>query len=743
VTLWNYESLLKDLTKKPQPKTASEFIVSDSIDDKSSALDISANLKASFLGGLIDVGGSAQYLHNTKKSKQQARVTIQYKTTTRYEQLNHLERENVTYPAVFEQGTATHMITAILYGSQAFFVFDREVSSMETVKDIEGSLHATLTKEISIGGEAKVKLTEEEKENALKFSCKFHGDYSLERNPVTFQDAVKVYETLPKLLGEDGEKAVPVRVWLYPLTKLDTKAAKIVREISLTLIFDAEKILEELNEIQMQSNDLAKNPMAETFPDIQEFKNLCKQHRQTFQKELARVLPSIPVGGEEEGTLGELLTSINQSPFNSQRLCEFLDTKKREMSFIKSYLTILNKKDKGDKDKGDKDKGDKDKGDKDKGDKNKDKIKVISSQNKLEEIVLDQRNVKVVSFVFTSLHEEEPFLLSLQKKFSQESDKSTKSSPGYQSNEKVRFVVASIPDVVTPGASIYLYEDGELVNKNFELPSKSFPYLINEVRHDSIQLKFQSAEYGKAAISNYLVEYKVAGEENWKTVRTEDTRETFLLKDLPPNTEYQFQYSACCKLGFSKRSDLSPPIKTLPTSPPEKLRMVTAASSVISVAWVSPSIIASGVVVKEYKVEYRTVEAGAGKDQWTEKRTGRKTEFYPIEGLKPQMAYRIQVLAVCDNGALGVPSEELEVSTSQEEEDADNVAHQLLQKTSLVEDRQPLMFALPLEKVSSDASTSCLVYQLGEKNPEVPNKVILVMGVTGCGKTTLINGMIN
>ncbi|KAG8148135.1 hypothetical protein E2320_022829 [Naja naja] len=35
------------------------------------------------------------------------------------------------------------------------------------------------------------------------------------------------------------------------------------------------------------------------------------------------------------------------------------------------------------------------------------------------------------------------------------------------------------------------------------------------------------------------------------------------------------------------------------------------------------------------------------------------------------------------------------------------------------------------------------MYQLGKENPEVANKVILVMGATGCGKTTLINGMIN
>ncbi|KAG8148190.1 hypothetical protein E2320_022659, partial [Naja naja] len=211
-----------------------------------------------------------------------------------------------------------------------------------------------------------------------------------------------------------------------------------------------------------------------------------------------------------------------------------------------------------------------------------------------------------------------------------------------QSSKNVCFVVASLPDVDTPGASIYLYEDGELVSKNFELPSKPLPFLISEVRHDSIQLKFQPGDHGRVAVSSYISWYKIAEEENWKTIKTEDAGELFLLKDLPSNTEYQLQYSAYCKLGFSKRSDWSPPIKTLPTSPPEKLRMVTVAFSVISVAWMSPSIISSGVMVKEYKLEYRTVEIECGNDQWTEKRTGNKTEFYSIEGLKSQTAYRIR-----------------------------------------------------------------------------------------------------
>ncbi|XP_078234391.1 verrucotoxin subunit beta-like isoform X2 [Pogona vitticeps] len=392
ITLWDLDSLQKDLCIKPQPKTEFEVIASDSIDDKASALNVSASLKASFLGGLVEVGGSAKYLNDTKKSKQQARVTLQYRMTTKYEQLtmSHLGPQNISYPAVFEHGTATHVVTAILYGAQAFFVFDRAVSSSESVQEIEGSLQVVIGKIVSIKGEADIQMNEKEKSHAENFSCKFYGDFSLENNPSSFQDAMRVYATLPKMMGTDGEKAVPVRVWLYPLTMLDSKAAKMVREISTALIFDAQKVLEQLNDINMRCNDLEKDPITDTFPEIKGkirgFKDLCKQHRQTFQKQLATILPSIRGGGKEERALVDLLMSVNQSPFNSKRLDEFLDSKKREVNLVKSYLSILSGEE----------------------------IETVSSQSRLEEIVLDPQNEFVISFTFTSLHDEEPFLSTLQ-----------------------------------------------------------------------------------------------------------------------------------------------------------------------------------------------------------------------------------------------------------------------------------------------------------------------------------------
>ncbi|KAG5282931.1 hypothetical protein AALO_G00036310, partial [Alosa alosa] len=128
ITLWDQVELQRNRSVKKQNNTEFNVTTSDSIEEKSDSLKISGSLKLSLLGGLVDVGGSAKYFQDTKKSHKQARVTLQYKTTTKFETLTmaHLGCGQVSHPNVFEDDTATHVVTAILYGAGAYFVFDRE-----------------------------------------------------------------------------------------------------------------------------------------------------------------------------------------------------------------------------------------------------------------------------------------------------------------------------------------------------------------------------------------------------------------------------------------------------------------------------------------------------------------------------------------------------------------------------------------------------------------------------------------
>ncbi|XP_032658939.1 stonustoxin subunit alpha-like [Chelonoidis abingdonii] len=685
ITLWGIEALKKDVETMPKHNTEFQIIASDSIEDKASALSLSGSLKASLLGGMVGVGGSAAFLNDTKKSKNQARVALHYSVTSRFEHLtmSQLGTENVSYPAVFDQGTATHVVTAVLYGAQAFFVFDREVSSSESMQEIEGEMKLMIEKIPKVSGRAEVSGEKGNKaeEKAENFSCTFYGDFALENNPVTYQDAMGVYSTLPKRLGVSGENTVPVRVWLYPLSKLDSRAAQLMREISSVLVYDAQSAMEHLTECDVRCNDMVKDRMATTFPEIQrklqQFRDLCKQHRQTFQKELARTLPSIRGGRAEEGALVEILTNKEQSPYSTQRINEFLDKKQEEMDFVNSYLAEL------------------------------EEVEVVSSRSELQRIVLSHRHNCVVCLALTSLHNEESYLselnLWLRRQFvknihvpalASSACETPKSKQWFEdeeirrkarqavksfsdfarvnkSNGKTRLIVASVPDKDNPGASIYLYEDGDVVSTNFEFPSKPFPLLCDGIRHDRVQLTFNPAAYGRAAISGYWAEYRIVGQENWTAVNVNNTQVTFTVTGLCANTEYQFQYAAVSKPGLSESSDMSDPVKTLPpTSPPGKPVTDTVDSSAISLSWESPSVTGDGVSVREYKVEYKE-KAGdmsqEGKGKWLERRTGDRTESCTIDGLRPETPYRFQVSAVCADGAVSDPSEETLISTLKED----------------------------------------------------------------------------
>ena len=60
-----------------------EFIFSDSISDKFNKLGVSAELKASFLGGLFTVGGHGKYLSDEKKSARSVKSSLFYNSNTK------------------------------------------------------------------------------------------------------------------------------------------------------------------------------------------------------------------------------------------------------------------------------------------------------------------------------------------------------------------------------------------------------------------------------------------------------------------------------------------------------------------------------------------------------------------------------------------------------------------------------------------------------------------------------------
>ncbi|KAL7859410.1 hypothetical protein SRHO_G00145570 [Serrasalmus rhombeus] len=568
VTLWNKDSLKKDMYESWQPKTDLKFSASDSLSEKTNFLDVNASLKASFLGGLVEVGGSAKYLRDSKSSTHQSRCTMLYSQTTKFEQLTMTHLGHITYPQVFEQKTATHVVTAVLYGAQAFMVFDHMASTAEDQQKVEGNVNAVVKKipSLSIEGQADLKMNDDEKKLADEISVTFHGDFRLEKNPLTYQEALTVYKTLPSLLSDKENFGVPIKVWLYPLVLLNSEAASLVRDISTSLVTKAEHIVEQLGEVERRCNDLVGSRNVQDFSvlktRLQTFQDYHSDYKAVFQKALCKVLPDIRGGGKEEQALAEIIAIHNKAPFTANKLNEWLENITTELQILSSYT-------KGLKD-----------------------IRVLTSLGQLNAILFDPEVDVVVCLAFTSLTNEDQFLETLNKFLSSRDFKKLKNfnfeeqnssqmswftsfdisqsmrenlslfksfSKANKNDERIQFVIASIPDLNNPGSSIYLYEKGRHTDSRFKPVSKPPP----PTQDGGKSLKLQMSPTGETV--SYRVEYrpidaadagaKTDQGEKWETRDAPDAQESFTLMGLQPGDPYWVRYRAVSKVGVSEASE--------------------------------------------------------------------------------------------------------------------------------------------------------------------------------------------
>ncbi|XP_056090351.1 neoverrucotoxin subunit beta-like [Rhinichthys klamathensis goyatoka] len=577
VTLWDKKSLTEDLDTRPQPMTDVKFSSSDSLSSKSSLLDVSDSLKASFLGGLVEVGGSAKFLRDTKSSNQQSRVTMNYSETTRFDQLTMTQLGQITYPQIFDQKTATHVVTAVLYGAQAVMVFDRTFSEDEVKQEIEGELNVMVKNipKFSIERQGALQMTDAQKNMAESIACTFYGDVRLEQNPTTFLEALEVYKKLPSILKEKPDNAVPIKVWLYPLFLLDKKASQLMREITTHLVSNTQDIIEGLGEVQRTCNDLSRQTLVNVFNDIKErlhsFQGSLNIYKMVLLKAVAKVLPAIRGGEMEQNSLEDILKIHYSSPFNADMLNQWLDHAKAELNILSSHTEML------------------------------EEINTEDS-NRLNTILLDPNIDVVMCLTFTSLKYEDSYLSTLKKFLESDEFKELDvgmkhnsstlvseewlNNPGVSSKmrdnlsvfrssseankdeKRYRFIISAISDPSSPGSSIYLYEKGKLTDTQFQPVSKPPPAEVKKVLEDSVSLKLQKSPTGETV--QFRVEYQQVkadsgAEEQWIIINTAD--EDFTLTGLESGKQYLIRYRIVGKVGVSEASDTIGPIQSLDSLP--------------------------------------------------------------------------------------------------------------------------------------------------------------------------------
>ncbi|XP_027872899.1 stonustoxin subunit alpha-like, partial [Xiphophorus couchianus] len=469
-TLWDRETIRKVSIRSLQRSSSYETSASDSIETKASQLSADASLILSVLSGLVEAGGSANYLNDHKEFKNQSRVVLQYKATTAYErlELNHAEAKKLQVRDVIKNSRTTHVVTGILYGANAFFVFDSEKLDSSSLHSMEKEMHSLVKKipKLDPKGNTVRNLREEEKNIIEKFACKFYGDFILDRNPTTFEEAADACRKLPGFLGDDGEKSVPVKVWLTPLENLDSSAAQLKGDLSDGLIRKANNVLKGVREIQMRCNETMEKEVVKTFPQIHKklksFQHLCEDFLKTVQQTLQEKIPLIREGEEEE-SLENFLDEQEKTPFSRKNLDLWLDYLDREINVITSCLDTM--------------KG----------------IGIIPDESDLDRRVLGVEDA--LCFVFTSIETCDAYMDQMDGYFNetpanvappakdqwffsdevlenmkQKANMISEMAKGLKSSSRFSFLIAALPNEEFRGATVHHYRKGVKKTEDFSKP---------------------------------------------------------------------------------------------------------------------------------------------------------------------------------------------------------------------------------------------------------------------------------
>ena len=669
-TLWDLTMLQQATHQRPQVESSFELISKDSLTSKTFHLGMqaNANLKLSFLTGLVKTAGSAKYLDDRMSfSKLQARVTLKYGSTTRFEELTVEKLGTVHHPTVI--GKATHIVTSVLYGAEAFFIFDQEVAPSENCQSVHENMKKVIRNLPDIV--APVDMT--------KVQCTVYGDFQLPESPMSFQDAAKVLKELPNIV-ESSSIAVPKRVTLYPLNKLDSSAAvRIPHEISPALVTEIETFWEMYHKLQMQCNDLMKTEVPTKFPVIQKqlscFQDIMNAYKSNMTKQVAGLLPLVRGGETQEADMTKIFQANKVSPFKLQSLLSWLNKKEREVIVLTSYITNMKA------------------------------IQFVSSPNELDGIVNNFEHEFVLCFSFLITGEDDTYLQclsdylqapSLKQEFDDalpiqwHEDRTVVHDMRSQARlfkefveanriqRDTKFIVSScviLENTGNKGAITVLFKDG--LPEVFLPPSQPGKPKTTKVTNGSILLAWDSPKSGAESVQSYTISYCMENDptKQWKIKRTQDSQNTTMITQLAPKTKYCFKVHAQCEVGVSPESEVSDPIETrpnytasqvgdethvsfesitypphsnpqLPISRPGKPNPSKATSNSIHLHWPTPE---SGTQsIKFYSVLYRRMDDPMG--EWQIVKTQDSQNEVTVSRLTAKAVYCFKVRAEGEAG---------------------------------------------------------------------------------------------
>lgn len=572
-TLWDLDTVEKERKCVAKHFTSSIVTIEKSLLDKTKLLKAEGSLKLSILCDMVKMSGSAEYVKNRKITKRQERVILEYSTYENHEtitvdDLKKARKTDVDFP---DPEIATHVVIGIVYGADVFFEFSRSLSENEDSTAAQGKSEAVLkfVEKLSVSGSAEfnMNMNGNEKQIAESLTYAFYGDAKLETNPITFEEAVKLFKDIPQLI-RSNKTNIAKKVTLCPIELFKRLTGKSSPEIDDGLILKCASLIDGLYHLKIEAEDLMISDywsIQQNKEHLEKFVKCIERFEAHVKKRMAKLLAEIRGGSAEEDKLNDFLQKADLAPFSTKQLRDWIDSTRDKTIKLNYFIESL-----------------------------KTKPEVDLSDDALRRARCAVPRVIVICLSTHLTSETDPFLEKCDRYFENseafnEPNEIVRNSRWdgdvfQKIREKVEFFYELVEangndkniklvinrihsDAQDSLEGIFLHVYGHNARTEIQISGKPGKPVITKIESTSIRLKWEKPRDSTDTIEGYKIICEKFDGREWKLHVSESCdSESTSITNLTANTEYRFKVLSKKQNGIAVASDISDSIRTNPQS---------------------------------------------------------------------------------------------------------------------------------------------------------------------------------